>query len=127
MTDAEYAALKAVGIETTLALQQATTTPEARAALVAKSGLDATRVAILACQTDLLRVNGVGPSMVKLLQASDVKHLAHLRTAAADALLAAMRTANKAHRVAPVLPQLAVVEDWVAQAKALPQLLSGVK
>ncbi|MCA9513586.1 MAG: DUF4332 domain-containing protein [Myxococcales bacterium] len=123
----ELRALAGQGIGTTLALFQRTAKLADRKELAAKSGIPMERLTELACQVDLLRVIGVGPSMMRLLQLAGVRHAGDLAAAGADDLLTRLEAANAAQKVADVLPRVEIVADWIGKAKALPSLLEGVQ
>jgi len=123
----ESNALSKAGIQTTLALFDQAAPVSKRKALAAKSGLTYVRLSTLASQVDLLRVDGVGPSMVLLLQAAGVKHSRDLGMADPASLLEKMRAANGVHNISAVLPQHDVVRSWVTHARSLPQLLEGLQ
>jgi predicted flap endonuclease-1-like 5' DNA nuclease len=99
----ETEALKKAGIATTLDLLDAIAPKAGRESVASKSGLTFARLTTLAAQVDLLRVNGLGPSMVRLLQAGGVRHARDLAKAAPAELRARLEAANGVHRIAPVL------------------------
>lgn len=123
----ESQALSKAGIQTTLSLLDHVAPVAKRKALAAKSGLTYVRLSTLATQIDLLRVEGVGPSMVLLLQAAGIKHTRDLGAADPAGLREKMRVANDVHNVSPVLPQEDVVRSWVTHARGLPQIIEGVQ
>lgn len=124
---AELTALEGAGVKTTADLLERTAPRRARARLTRATGLSLARLTELGTQCDLLRVRGVGPTMVRLLQASGVRHTGLLSKSTAAALRVKMAAANKLHRLTEVLPDEATVGDWIAQAQALPRLLEGVR
>ncbi len=124
---AELTALQAAGVQTTADLLERTAPRRARVRLARATKLSAARLTELATQCDLLRVRGVGPTMMRLLQASGVRHTGLLSKATAASLRAKMGAANKLYRLTEVLPDEATVGDWIQQARALPRLLEGVR
>lgn len=126
VSDAETSALGKAGIQTTLALLDQIAKVDGRQKLAAKSGLTFARLSALAAQVDLLRVEGIGPSMVRLLQAAGVQHTQHLKGASPAALREKMKVANDVHQLAPVLPQEDVLRDWIGQANRLSQVIEGI-
>lgn len=122
----ETAALRAEGVETTLALLARVSTVRGRAQLAAATSLTRERVDVLATQVDLLRVEGVGPSMVRVLQAAGVRHTGELAATDASALLARMEAANAREQIAPVLPREPSLHHWILQARRMPRLLEGI-
>lgn len=115
-----------VGVTTTLQLLQEVGDPARRQAFSKKSGVAMERLEALANQVDLIRFDGIGPSMVALLQASGVKNSRALASADADALHAAIVSANEANKISQAVPQPGLVAAWVAQAKRLPQVVTGL-
>ena len=126
VTTEESQALAKAGVDTTLSLLDQIARVDKRKALAAKSGLTYARLSALASQTDLLRVDGLGPSMVLLLQAAGVRHTRDLAGADAASLREKMRVANEVQNLAQVLPQEDVVRSWIGHAARLPQVLEGV-
>lgn len=127
ITQAETDALKKAGIETTLALLDAIGSTAGREQVAMKSGLTFARLTTIAAQVDLLRVNGLGPSMVRLLQAGGIRHARDLAGAGTADLHARLVAANGVHRIAPVLPSEGILADWIAQAKALKSVVEGLQ
>jgi len=127
VTDGELKALKREGITTTLELFERTARRADRETLARKTAIPFPRLTELASQVDLLRVTGVGPTMVRLLQTGGVRHTRDLRAAKVDALLARLQAANGIHRVTEELPPREMVEDWIDQARGMEQLLEGVQ
>jgi len=127
ITQTESDALKKAGIETTLALIGAISSTSGREQVAMKSGLTFARLTTIAAQVDLLRVNGLGPSMVRLLQAGGIRHAHDLATAAPADLHGRLEAANGVHRIAPVLPSEVILADWIGQAKALKSVVEGLQ
>ncbi|MFO0750646.1 MAG: DUF4332 domain-containing protein [Myxococcota bacterium] len=127
VNDAETSALGKAGVATTAALLDQVAQVQSRQKLAAKTGLTFVRLSTLASQVDLLRVSGLGPSMVLLLQAAGVKHTRDLKASSPADLREKMRVANDVQNLAPVIPQEDVIRDWIAQASQLPQVVEGLK
>lgn len=123
----ELRALAGQGITTTLALFQRAAKLADRKALATTSGIPMARLTELACEVDLLRVVGIGPSMMRLLRESGVRHAGDLAAASPDELLTRIVATNTAQRFAEVLPRVEIIADWIGKAKALPPLLEGVR
>jgi len=126
ITVEESGALSKAGIQTTLALLEQIARVGPRKAIAAKTGLTYVRLSTLAAQADLLRVEGVGPSMVLLLQAAGVRHTRDLGAADPAALRDKMAVANGVHNISPVVPQEDVVRSWIQHARGLPQIVEGL-
>jgi predicted flap endonuclease-1-like 5' DNA nuclease len=127
LTGAELEALAPQDVHTTLELFRRTAALADRRTLARKSGLSFARLTELATQCDLLRIEGVGPSVVRLLQAAGVRHAADLRRARPKALYAVLVATNNTHRVMEVVPDERNLSGWIAQAKGLPKVLEGVR
>lgn len=122
---AEAAKLSKAGASTTEELLQKAATPKDRKALAKASGLPASTLMTLARRCDLLRVKGVGPEMVLLLEASGVKTAADLGKRAAAELTTAANEANKAKKITEKPPTEPQFQDWIDQAKHLPAVIEG--
>ncbi len=127
VTATELKSLQKAGVDTTLALYEQAAGSQARKQLARASGLSVARLTELAAQCDLLRVSGVGPLMVRVLQAGGVRHSGDLRKANAAALLDKLRAANQVHKLTEVLPEVEMLQAWIAQAQKLPARLEGVR
>jgi predicted flap endonuclease-1-like 5' DNA nuclease len=125
ITADDAAKLAKAGVTTTEDLLQKAAKPKDRKALVKASGLKANVVMDLARRCDLLRIKGVGPEMVLLLEASGVKTVTDLGTKEASALTTAADTANKAKKITEKPPTEPQFQDWIDQAKKLPPVIEG--
>lgn len=122
---AQAAKLSKAGIATTEDLLQKAATAKDRKTLAKASGLSNTAVMDLARRCDLLRIKGVGPEMVLLLEAAGVKTVADLSKKEAPALAAAADQANKAKKITEKPPTEPQFQDWIDQAKQLPAVIEG--
>ena len=127
VTKAERATLAKAGVTTTAQLLKATAKRSARKAFAKKTGLALKRLAELARQCDLLRVKGLGPSGVRLLQAAKLPDVAALKGASAKALHAKLETLKATLNLPHVVPTSAELSSWITQAKALPRILEGAR
>jgi len=121
----DAAKLTKAGVATTEDLLQKAAKPKDRKALAKASGLSATTVMDLAQRCDLLRIKGVGPEMVLLLEAAGVKTTADLAKKEAAALTAAADQANKSKKITEKPPTEPQFKDWIDQAKQLPLVLEA--
>lgn len=119
------AKLTKAGVATTEDLLQKAAKPQDRKTLAKASGLKATAVMDLARRCDLLRIKGVGPEMVLLLEAAGVKTVADLAKKEAPALTTAADAANKAKKITEKPPTEPQFQDWIDQAKKLPPVIEG--
>ena len=118
-----HAKLAAAGIHDTKALFGAIATKKARRDLAKKVGVMYATLTKWATFIDLMRVDGIGPKMVRLLNASDVKHLKSFVEQDAAALHPRMRQANRGGRYSEVVPGVEVVRSWIQRAQSLPIIL----
>ncbi|MEZ4269166.1 MAG: DUF4332 domain-containing protein [Myxococcota bacterium] len=127
VSESEERSLVENSVDSTEALLTHTASLKARRALATATGLSYARLTELATQCDLLRIRGVGPSVVRLLQAAGTRHAAALRQARPEVLAAKIKAANSVHNIMEVLPDIASLTDWIAQARELPKVLEGVR
>jgi predicted flap endonuclease-1-like 5' DNA nuclease len=121
----DAAKLAKAGVATTEELLQKSAKAKDRKALAKASGLSGTAIMDLARRCDLLRIKGVGPEMVLLLEASGVKTVADLSKKEAAALTTSADQANKAKKITEKPPTEPQFQDWIEQAKALPPVLEA--
>ncbi|MES1207079.1 MAG: DUF4332 domain-containing protein [Pseudomonadota bacterium] len=119
----DAAKLTKAGVATTEDLLQKAAKPKDRKALAKAAGLSAAAVMDFAQRCDLLRIKGVGPEMVLLLEAAGVKTIADLSKKEAGALTTAADQANKAKKITEKPPTEPQFKDWIDQAKQLPPVL----
>lgn len=123
----ETKSLNAANVHTTVDLLERTASVKDRKKLVRQTRISFVRLTELATQCDLLRIKGVGPSMVRLLQAAGVRHTMALKAASAGALMGRLEAANNSHRITEVLPDVTQVAAWIASAKGLEARLEGIR
>ena len=124
-TKEETRALATQKIATTKQLLMSGAKAKARRALAKSTGISAQRLLELVSMCDLLRVDGIGPSIARLLTVSDVADLSVLRRQGAGSLLGRIRTANAKHGIMEVLPSEQTLASWIKSAASLPRLLEG--
>jgi predicted flap endonuclease-1-like 5' DNA nuclease len=95
-----------------------------RKALAEKSGISEDKLLEWVNRADLMRVKGVGSEYSDLLEAAGVDSCAELANRKAENLLQKMTEVNAAKKLVRKLPTAAQVEDWVAQAKKLPKVVT---
>ena len=121
----DAARLTKAGVATTEDLLAKGAKAKDRKALVKSSGLKAAAVTDMVRRADLLRIKGIGPEMVLLLEASGVKTIAELAKKEAPALTTAADAANKAKKITEKPPTEPQFQDWIDQAKKLPAVVEG--
>ena len=117
--ETHHKALAAAGIQTTADLYDHTATLKDRRAFAARTGIPEHDLAEWAKFIDLLQISGVGPKMVRLLNAADIGTLKALQAADAATLSQKMKEANRGNRFSELVPDADVVTGWIAQAKKI--------
>jgi predicted flap endonuclease-1-like 5' DNA nuclease len=123
LTGAQIEHLHKASVNTTEELLDKAAKTKDRKALAKTTGLSATELLALARRCDVLRIKGVGSEMVLLLEAAGVRSTAELAKQEAAALMTAMTSANNKAKITEKPPTEPQVEDWIGQAKKLPQVL----
>jgi predicted flap endonuclease-1-like 5' DNA nuclease len=121
----DAAKLTKAGVSTTEELLQKAAKAKDRKALAKASGLSASTVSTMVRRCDLLRIKGIGPEMVLLLEAAGVKASADLAKQQAPALTTATTDANKSKKITEKPPSEPQFQDWIDQAKQLPVVIDG--
>jgi predicted flap endonuclease-1-like 5' DNA nuclease len=111
--------LEALGINSVEDMLKKGGNPRGRKSLAADSGISEKLILRWTNHADLMRIKGVGPQYAELLEAAGVDTVKELRNRNAGNLVVAMTETNTQKNLANVNPSQAVVEAWVAQAKAL--------
>jgi predicted flap endonuclease-1-like 5' DNA nuclease len=117
--------LKKGGVTTTEEMLPKAASAKDRKALAKATGLSAASIMTIAKRCDLLRIKGIGPEMVLLLEAAGVKTAGELAKKDPAALTTATDTANKAKKITEKPPTEPQFKDWIDQAKALPAAVEG--
>lgn len=126
VTPAEQRVLTRAGINDTRELLGWTASKRRRAWLAETTGLDYARLGILATQCDLLRVDGVGPSMVEALQKAGVQTTADLAHAGTAELLTRLQVATAGTALRYRLPGEDTLSVWIDHARHLRPLLEDL-
>jgi len=117
------AKLKKINIYTTEALLEAGATRSGRKKLAEKTGISEKLILEWVNLSDLFRIKGVGEEYSDLLEEAGVDTVRELAQRKPENLLKKMQETNAKKKLVRQLPTLANVEDWVAQAKALPRVV----
>ena len=116
--------LRAAGIPTIEALLQAGATPKGRQELEEKTGIGHALILEWVNLADLFRIKGVGEEYSDLLEEAGVDTVVELAQRNPDNLYAKLVEVNAEKKLVRRLPSQRQVRDWVAQAKALPRVVS---
>jgi predicted flap endonuclease-1-like 5' DNA nuclease len=116
--------LKGMGIGTTAALLKAGASPQGRQEIADKAGISPKLVLEWMNHVDLFRVKGISEEYADLLEAAGVDTIPELAQRNAQNLLAKLKETNTQKNLVRKLPGPRQIEDWIAQAKALPRVIS---
>ena len=116
--------LAKAGVKTVEGLLKAGASPKGRKELAEKSGIDVTLVLEWVNRADLYRIKGVGKQYSDLLEKAGVDTVVELSKRVAANLNKKMEEVNKAKNLINGMPGEKRVEDWIAQAKKLPRIIS---
>ena len=126
VTPKEHRMLEANGLSTTDKVLDYGSTQRGRKKLSKYSKITVPRIVEIVTLCDLLRIDGVGPSMAKVLQAAGMRDTGPLSGGDAKAVRKAMVKANRSAKIAKVLPDVKTVASWITQAKRMPRLLQDL-
>ncbi|MFN4199263.1 MAG: DUF4332 domain-containing protein [Flavobacterium sp.] len=115
--------LRAVGVNNTDKLLEATKTKKQRQDLAASTDISEKLILRFANMADLFRITGVGQEFAELLEAAGVDTVPELAQRRPDNLTAKMEEVNETKKLTRRTPSLTEVEKWVAEAKELPRVL----
>lgn len=115
--------LKKAAVTTTEELFDKGAKSKDRKALAKASGIKPPALLEMVQRADLLRIKGVGSEMVLLLEAAGVKNATQLGKRDAAGLTTAITTANASKKITEKPPTSVQLEDWIDQAKKLPEVL----
>lgn len=99
-------------------------TPKGRKEICDKSGIEHKLILTWVNHADLFRIKGIGSEYSDLLEEAGVDTVAELATRKPENLHAKMLEVNEAKKLVRRPPALSSVEDWVAQAKNLPRVVT---
>jgi predicted flap endonuclease-1-like 5' DNA nuclease len=123
LTDSILKSLKKQGVTDTTTLLEVTRTPQRRDELSASTGLNVTLLLQLARRADLTRIKGIGRVYCDLLEEINVNTVKDLARQEADDLHPQLIKVNAVRQFTQRPPSLEQIRDFVAQAKALPDVL----
>jgi predicted flap endonuclease-1-like 5' DNA nuclease len=117
------AKLEKIGVRNVAHLLERGSTRKGRAELSEASGMDSKRILRWVNMADLMRIKGVGEEYSDLLEAAGVDTVKELRKRKADNLYEKMRAVNAEKNLVRQTPGQSAVEDWIEQAKELPEVI----
>lgn len=110
-------------IKDTNGLLKACLTKKQRKELAEKTGISEAQILKFANQVDLFRVKGIGSEYAELLEAAGVDTVKELAQRNPENLVEKMQEVNDVKNLVRRVPPLKSVQNWVEQAKELPQAL----
>ncbi len=116
--------LRAIGINNCLDLLKQGYHAKGRADIAAKSGLPGRNILTWVNHVDLYRIKGVGSEYADLLEASGVDTVVELAQRNPTNLFDKMIGLNAEKKLVRKTPTQSQVQDWVAQAKDLPRVIT---
>jgi len=123
ISDDVTTALKAQGISNSDALLEAANTTTERKNLAKTIGITPSELLALVNRADLARITGIGSVYSDLMEQAGVDTVKELSKRVPANLQAKMLEINTEKALTARPPSLSQVEDWVAQAKALPAMI----
>ena len=112
--------LRAAGVSNTDQLLAAGKTKKGRAELAQKTGISESLILKWVNMVDLYRIKGIGSEYSELLEASGVDTVKELKNRVPANLEKKMTEVNTQKKLTRRVPTLAMVTDWIEQAKKLP-------
>ena len=116
--------LEAAGITTTQALLQRGATPKGRQDLAEQTGIGGKLILEWVNLADLFRIKGIGEEFSDLLEEAGVDTVPELAQRNPENLHGKIVEVNEAKKLVRRVPGLSQVQDWVAQARELPRVVT---
>ena len=116
--------LRQAGISDVDELLEKGSTVQGRKEIVNKTGISEKLLLRWVNMADLYRINGIGQEYAELLEAAGVDTVLELAQRVPANLLEKMAAANAQKKMVRRLPDLSLVESWIAQAKSLPRVIN---
>lgn len=116
--------LKAAGITNVNTLLEKGCTPKGRKELAAATGFDESVLLKWVNIADLYRIKGIGSEYSQLLEKAGVDTVKELKLRNAENLTAKLAEVNSSVNLVRRLPTLAMVEQWIENAKDLEPIIT---
>lgn len=116
--------LRANGVRSTGELLKRGASKKGRIELAATTKISETLILEWVNLADLMRIKGIGEEYSDLLEEAGVDSIKELRHRVAKNLHAKILEINMAKKLVRRPPALSLVEDWVAQAKSIPPVVT---
>lgn len=111
--------LEDLGVGTIEKLLEQTGTPAERIALAKEVGIPTSQLTALVNQADLMRLDGVGTELAALLEDCGVDSVQELRNRNATSLQARLAETNQQRHLAPAVPGVEQVQQWIDEAQEM--------
>jgi predicted flap endonuclease-1-like 5' DNA nuclease len=118
------AKLKAAGVSSVEGLLKLGSSPAGRKQLEEKTGIEHKLILEWVNLADLYRIKGIGAEYSDLLEEAGVDTVAELAQRNPENLFATLQAKNEEKKLVRRLPTQKQVEVWVAEAKALPKVVT---
>lgn len=119
METSQVEALAQLGIATTEDLWKATRTPRQESRLARALKVSKRTIRDWADFCDVLRIEGIGPKVVRVLRLSGIRRVRDLARQDPERLTSRIAEVNKEHEILGKLPDVATVRHWVESAAKL--------
>ena len=116
--------LQEAGVDSTKALLEQGATPGGRKGIAEKAGIDDKLILRWVNHVDLFRVKGIGGEYAELLEAGGVDTIPELAQRNGDNLFRKLESVNQEKSLVRKLPTLSQVNEWIAQARQLPRVVT---
>lgn len=116
--------LQSAGVVTVEDLLECGGPKQGRKQLAEKTGIDEGLILEWVNHADLSRIKGIGSEYSDLLEEAGVDTVVEMARRNPENLYRQLEVINEQKKLCRRLPGQAAVEDWIAQAKALPRMVS---
>ncbi len=116
--------LQEAGVGSTKTLLEQGATPGGRKGITEKTGIDDKLILRWVNHVDLFRIKGIGGEYAELLEAGGVDTVPELAQRNGENLFQKLESVNQEKNLVRKLPTLSQVNDWIAQAKQLPRVVT---
>ena len=116
--------LQEAGVGSTKTLLEQGATPGGRKKIAEKTGISDKLILQWVNHVDLFRIKGIGGEYAEMLEAGGVDTTPELAQRNGENLFQKLESVNQEKNLVRKLPTLPQVNDWIAQAKQLPRVVT---
>ncbi|NNG46224.1 MAG: DUF4332 domain-containing protein [Deltaproteobacteria bacterium] len=116
--------LQEAGVGSTKTLLEQGATPGGQKEVAEKTGINDKLILRWVNHVDLFRIKGIGGEYAELLEAGGVDTVPELAQRNGENLFQKLESINREKNLVRKLPTLSQVNDWIAQAKQLPRVVT---